>query len=217
MGNDMHLQRTIGILEAILDREGSSFTGNISLLAQSTRITTVSDGDIIVTVCPGYIATDGSAFGAARDELNKGYDVVLTALPPVDLIKHVGSAELGVVDSFNERNFRLFAEGKMHYLAGKYSSEVGPAFALMFNAVTGYAEDFRDNGKAIKVVQPMWVAAGAEEFNTRYALSNSETMNAYSFDDLSQVCRLFNPKATLADLIALAEASSYEDVVARRG
>ena len=41
-------------------------------------------------------------------------------------------------------------------------------------------------------------------------------MNAYNFQDLSRICRIYNPNATLEDLVALAEACSYEDVVARR-
>ena len=42
-------------------------------------------------------------------------------------------------------------------------------------------------------------------------------LNAYNIDDLSKVIRIFTPDATLAQLVALAEASSYEDVLARRG
>ena len=217
-GNQMHLQRTLGILDVILGRPEVNFTGNLEKLAAADKITTYTCADLTVTICPGYIARDVSAFNTAKDALSTGgYDAALFVLPPADLVDYLGGALLGVVDSYNARNFQLFADGRMHYLAGKYSSVVGPAFALMLNAVTGHAEDFRDNGKAIKVKQHLWVSCGADDYNEKYALSNSASMNAYNYDDLSQVSRIFNPDATLTELVKLAEASSYEDVLIRRG
>ena len=218
LGNDMHLQRTIGILETLLSQPGVTFTGNISLLAQSTRVTSFATDDFMFTVCPGYIATDESAFNAAKDTLSTGsYDAALSVLPPAEVVNYLGTSTLGVVDSFNERNFQLFNKGKMDYLAGKYSSVIGPAFALMYNAITGHAEDFRQDGKALKVHQCLWIAEGADDFNAKYALSQSESMNAFNYEDLSAVIREYNPKATLADLLTLAEGCSYEAVLARWG
>ena len=186
-------------------------------MAQATKVTSFSSGDYTVTVCPGYIATDESAFNSAKDTLSTGaYDAALSVLPPAEVVNYLGTATLGVVDSFNERNFQLFANGKMDYLAGKYSSEIGPAFALMLNAVTGYAGDFRDNGKALNVNQCLWVAESADDYNQKYALSSSKTMTGFNFDDLSQVCRVFNPNANVADLVKLAQECSYEAVLARR-
>ena len=218
MGNDMHLQRTMGILETLLHQPGVNFTGNIDALAKTEKINSFTTGDVTITVCPGYIASDESAFNTAKDALSTGaYDAALCVLPPADVVNYLGTSTLGVVDSFNERNFLLFSKGKMDYLAGKYSSLVGPPFALMFNAVTGHAGDFRDNGKALKVHQCLWIAEGADDYNAKYALSQSESMNAFNFEDLSAVIRLYNPNATLDDLLTLAAGCSYEDVLARRG
>ena len=46
--------------------------------------------------------------------------------------------------------------------------------------------------------------------------SSSAAKNAYNFDDLSAVIRIYNPDADLNALIALAEACSYHAVEARR-
>ena len=167
---------------------------------------------------PGYVARDMEAFEAARKELSGGnYEVCMCALPPVDLADNLGGARLGVVDSFNNRNLQLSADGVLDFVVGKYSSSVGPAAMLMLNAVTGSAEDFRDGGRAINVTVPFWTAAGKDDYLAKHSLATSVSMNAYNFDDLSQVCRIFNPKCTLQELIDLAAASSYEDVLARRG
>ena len=87
----------------------------------------------------------------------------------------------------------------------------------MLNAVTGYAEDFRDNGKALNVNQCLWVAENADDYSQKYALSSSKTMTGFNFDDLSKVCRVFNPNATVDDLVKLAQECSSEAVRARRG
>ena len=145
------------------------------------------------------------------------YDAVLSVLPPQEMTAVIGKTPLGVVDSYNTRNLQLVTEGGLKFVVGKYSSMVGPAFALMLNAVTGYAADFQEDGRAIRVTQGFWVSDSAEDYSEKYALSTSAAMNAYNFDDLSHVIRIFNPNANLNDLVALAEACSYRAVQARRG
>lgn len=216
-GNEMHYRRTLGILDAVLDGIGVNFTGLRGVFASSTKLNSFTSGDVTITVCPGYISRDESAFNTAKDALRTGgYDVAMAVLPPQDLPNYLDGAVLGVVDSFNTRNLQLFNSKKLDYVVGKYSSSVGPAAILMLNAVTGNAEDFRDNGRAVQVRQGFWVAEGQEDYVEKFSLATSAAMNAYNFQDLAQICRLYNPNATLQELIALAEACSYEDVLARR-
>ena len=121
-----------------------------------------------------------------------------------------------MVDSYNTRNLQLFNDGTLRFVVGKFSSLAGPAFALMLNAVTGHAAEFRDKGRAIQVTQGFWVSDSREDYLEKYALSQSAAMNAYNFDDLSKVICIYNPKANLNELVALAEACSYRAVQARR-
>jgi len=170
-----------------------------------------------VTVCPGYISGD-EPLKTAKATFEAGkYDAVLSVLPPMEMVEAIGKTPLGVVDSYNTRNLQLVTDGVLRFVVGKYNSMVGPAFALMLNAVTGYAADFRDDGRAVQVTQGFWVSDSAEDYNEKYALSTSAAMNAYNFDDLSKVIRLYNPDANLNALVALAEACSYRAVQARRG
>ena len=216
-GNDMHYQRTLGMLNGLSTLAGVSYGRPTEDLAAVTETTIVSAGPYNVTIVPGYMSQDESRAKAINVYMNGTYDVVLATLNVGDFLPAIRNSRLGMVDSYNTRNLQLFTTGKLHYLVGKYSSSVGPAFALMFNAVTGYASDFRNDGKAIKVAQDFWTSDNAEDFNEKYTLSQSETMNAYSFGDLSAVCKAFNPEADLVHLIALAQAGSYEAVLVRRG
>ncbi len=212
-GNELHYQRTLGVLDTLASAYGVSFPVSREEIARAAEPMTVETDRVRVTVVPGYdvLAEAPEVFAAGH------YDAVLSVLPPQDFVSEIGRTPLGVVDSYNTRNFQLFASGPLRFVCGKYSSIVGPAFALMLNAVTGHAEEFRDRGKAVQVTQGFWLSDSAEDYNEKYALSESAAMNAYNFDDLSRVICLYNPNANLNELVALAEACSYRAVAARRG
>ena len=215
-GNEMHYQRTLGMLNGFSTLSGVTFGKPAEELAATPSTITVSAGPYSVTIVPGYLSTEEGLVRATNVYTMGRFDVVLSALNVGDFSSVVHGSKLGMVDSYNTRNLQLFSNGTLHYLVGKYSSSVGPAFALMLNAVTGYAGDFRSEGKAIKAAQSFWTSDSAEDYSTKYALSQSETMNAYNFGDLSAVCKAFNRDADLVHLIALAQASSYESVLNRR-
>ena len=216
LGNEMHYQRTLGILNAFAAHYGVSFNASREELAGTTEPITVETGDLTVTICPGYVSRESYLENAKKCFSEGAYDAVLSVLPPEGMAEVIGRTPLGVVDAYHTRNLQLVNDGTLKYVVGKYSSLVGPAFALMLNAVTGYADDFRDNGKALRVMQVFWESDSAEDYVEKYTLSVSASKNAYNFDDLSKVIRIYNPEANLAELVALAEACSFYAVEARR-
>ena len=216
IGNEMHYQRTLGMLYGLCSEYGASFGQPLDVLAKTDKTVSLSDKGLSVTIVPGYMSNDTSRTAATNVYTTGTYDTVLASLNIGEFSSSVYRSKLGMVDSYNTRNLQLFTNGTLQYLVGKYSSIVGPAFALMLNAVTGYAEDFRDNGKAVKIAQSFWTSDSLKDYTEKYTLSNNASMIAYSFKDLSQVCRIFNQDASLARLSALARANSYEDVLVRR-
>ena len=93
-----------------------------------------------------------------------------------------------------------------------------PSFAAMYNAVTGHSEQFREaDGKAFHVAQGFWTSNDPEDFAKKYTLGSSLELNAYNFEDLYNVCAVYNENANLDELKALAAAYTYEEVAARRG
>jgi hypothetical protein len=216
MGNEMHYQRTLGALNALAVHYGVSFNQSREDLAKTDKPVTVQTGDLTVTVCPGYVSREPGISTAKAAYLEGTYDVVLSVLPPESMAEVTGEVPLGVIDAYHTRNLQLVNAGTLQFVIGKYSSLVGPAFALMLNAVTGYADEYRSNGKAIRVMQGFWQSESAEDYVAKYTLSSSASKNAYNFDDLSKVIKLYNPDATLNELVALAEACSYFAVEARR-
>ncbi len=216
MGNEMHYQRTLGILDTLAAAYGVSFPQSRQDLAHTAEPLTLELDKLTVTICPGYVSREAYLETAKEAYAAGTYDAVLAVLPPAEMVDAIGKTPLGVVDSYNTRNLQLSTEGVLKFVVGKYSSMIGPSFALMLNALSGHAAEFREKGRAIQVTQGFWNSEGPEDYLEKYALSSSAAMNAYSFDDLSRVICIYNPKANLNELVALAEACSYRAVQARR-
>ena len=216
LGNEMHYQRTLGVLDTFASAYGVAFPLSREELARTAEPVTLELDKLTVTICPGYVSRENYLAGAKEVFAAGTYDAVLSVLPPADMVAAIGKTPLGVVDSYNTRNLQLSADGVLKFVVGKYSSMIGPSFALMLNAVTGHASEFREKGRAIQVTQGFWNSAGPEDYLEKYSLSASAAMNAYNFDDLSKVICIYNPDADLNALVALAEACSYRAVQARR-
>ena len=69
------------------------------------------------------------------------------------------------IDSFTSGNAANMADGTLVYLAGKYSSSIGPIFAATLNAVSG--KPIRDaEGNALSISQGYLVATDSETFDS---------------------------------------------------
>ena len=216
-GNAMHLERTIGALDTLQETYGVSFDISSEELAMSAEPVHASAGDLEVCVCPGYL--DSEIFlNTARKEYEKDqYQSVLSVLPGSALEQTLLGAKVGVIDCFSENNLQYMNSGELVYVAGKYGSLIGPSFIAMYNAITGYAENFREDGKAFHLAQELWSSSDKDDYLRKYILASSQEITAYNYEDLQSVCAMVNPDASLEDLKALAAACSYEDVVERRG
>lgn len=218
LGNEMHRIRTVAILDTIQSIYGVTFSRTPAELAVTKEPTFLESDGVRIAVIPGYVEID--AFGApASEAIASGeYHAVLSTIPVTPLMDALSAVDIhcGVVDCFSEDNFFGFHKDKISYVAGKYPSEIGPAFAALYNAVTGYADAFRPEGKAFRLVQGYWTAADAESYDSMYALANGKAVNAYNYEDLYSVVKMASPDADFAAFRALVEAYSYEDCLARR-
>ncbi len=218
VGNEMHYQRTLGMLDTLQSSYGVDL-GDTKTVAATTEPLTIQKDQLSVTISPGYISRPEmresvvESFGNGAD-----FDIVLSTIS-VDSIRDLlnkAKVKIAMVDCYSQNNQLLFAEGRLNYLVGKYGSLVGPSFAALYNAVTGYADVFRDNGKAFKISQNFWASDSEADFNEKYEFASNITQPAYNFEDLYSICRAFTPDATFDDLRKLAEACSYEDAKRRR-
>lgn len=66
------------------------------------------------------------------------------------------------IDSFTASNATNMQSGSLEYLAGKYTSSIGPIFAAVYNAINGNKIEDAD-GNAISISQGYWVATSYEQ------------------------------------------------------
>ena len=89
------------------------------------------------------------------------------------------------IDSFTSANGEAMADGKLVYLAGKYSSSIGPVFAAVLNAVNG--TPVRDEeGNAISLSQDYLVATDADSFQ-KYAAADQGDSPIFSKEVLDTI------------------------------
>ena len=217
LGNEMHYQRTLGVLDALEAGYGINL-GDTKELAGTADAVTATDKDVTVTIAPGYVSRDEMKQAVLTALKADSYEIVLSALPVGPIMEELRAAKVRIaqVDCYSEDNLILFNSGQIDYIAGKYGSLVGPSFAAMYNAVTGHAADFREDGKAFKIVQRMWESSSKEDYDEKYELASNAVTPAYNLEDIYSVCIDYTPTATMDDLKTLAQASSYEECKARR-
>ena len=128
---------------------------------------------------------------------------------------------VGAIDSFSEQNFEIFKEkdsfgnAPIDYVRGKYASMAGPAFAMIYNAITGSADAVKEDGEAVRLYQDLWTAKSEEEYIELYGYATGIYENAYSCDDLMEVIRQFDADTYPQKFKELTEASDLESVKER--
>ncbi len=217
IGNEMHHLRSIGALEVFEEHFGD-LGASVEELAVTKEPVRLAPGGIRLTIYPGYTSREEVAKAVTEELENNDYDFALSMFSMYSVVDVFRKEDIrqGVVDCYSMTNKNLFADGTLCYVAGKYSSTIGPSFAAMYNAVTGYAEEFREDGRAFQMTQGYWVSKSEEEYNAKFALATGIYVNAYNYEDLGSVMKVYDETAGFERLKALTEAWIYEEAEARR-
>lgn len=218
IGNEMHRLRTIAMLDVLQEIYGVRFEKTSEELALVEQPTAMQVGFLKIILCPGYVSNEANRSAMEEAIRSGGYTTVLSTIPVTQFMDLLESMEMeaGVMDFFSEENYFGFKDGTIAYVAGKYQSEIGPGFAALFNAVLGDGDVYRVDGKAFRLEQGFWSAANETEYDSKYALACSATINAYNYEDLYSVIKSMNPETSFEAFRELTESYSYEDCLARR-
>ena len=205
----------------------------LTQLAASEETTVVDSGkdDISITICPGYMTTPKGINNLKHAFVDGNYDAVLCTFNVDEIMKTITSKEeeqnsnikVGTVDCFSQENHDAvnsedsFENPKIDYVAGKYASMGGPAFAILYNAMGGYPEANTDDADSntVRLYQGFWTATNEKDYEELYGYATGIYENAYSCDDLQGVIRVFDDSATPEKFKELTESYSVEDAKAR--
>lgn len=230
-GNALHAARVRGMLDVLEEQAGLVLDASSEELALSEENTTLTseDGTVSATLVPGY-TEQGDGLTNLEAAFSEGNcDALMSAFHVSTYLDKIAEKEaeqnanilVGAIDSFTETNFELFREkdafgnSPIDYVQGKYASMAGPAFALVYNAMTGHPETNTADGKAVRLYQGFWTATTREEYIELYGYTSGIYENAYSCEDLMGVIKIFAEEASPQAVKELTEAYTVEDVRAR--
>lgn len=205
--NPMHVYRAAGVLAGLGCTYGGasdkdSIVGQI-FADQGVDLSKVESSGVEVI---GYLQGFGdTTFDEVFGIISQGPEAFLSVgMATTFFADSLNGANIpyGDIDSFTSGNAANMANGTLTYLAGKYSSSIGPIFAAVVNAVNG--TPIRDGeGNAISVSQGYKVATDSETFD---AIFNGDKGDdpIFSKDVLDTV---IGEGVSYADFAALVEAN----------
>lgn len=206
-GNRLHQVRTWGMLNTLEEKVGLVLSEEAEELSKTDKVTELSDkdGKIKVTICPGYTENDGAGLANLKTAFSKGdCDTLISAF-------HVSS----YLDKIADKEKDQFGNPPIDYVRGKYASMAGPAFAMIYNAITGTPDVVKENGEAARLYQKLWTAKTEKEYVELYGYATGIYENAYSCDDLMEVIGQFTEDADPESFRELTEASDVESAKER--
>ena len=203
--NPMHVYRVAGVIAGLGDTYGGSADMNEmvgQIFADQTVVLSKIAGDVnVVAYLQGYGDTTTDEINAA---IQKSPDALLSVgMATTFFTQTLNEAGIpfGDIDSFTEANGEAIKNGELTYLAGKYSSSIGPVFALVMNAVEGNV--IRDaEGNAASVSQNYFVATDGETFDEYYLQDNGDN----PIYDKETLDTIIGEDVTYDDVAALVES-----------
>lgn len=205
--NPMHVYRAAGVLAGI----GATYGGASDMDAvvgqifgdQGIDLSKVqSNGVELVNYFQGYGDTTADEVNAAIQANPDAF--ISVGMATTFFAQQLSTAKIPFsdIDSFTSANNASMKDGSLVYLAGKYSSSIGPVFALLLDAINGNV--IRDaNGSAVSISQGFRVATTAEEFDELVTKDSGENP-IFSAEVLDPV---ISDKATYDDFVKLVESN----------
>lgn len=202
--NPMHVYRMAGVISGLgLTYGGASdeeeIVGQI-FADQSVDLSKIS-GDIeVLAYLQGYGDTTTDEINAAIQSAPEAF--ISVGMATTFFTQQLNAADIPFsdIDSFTSTNKDAMKDGKLTYIAGKYSSSIGPVFALVMNAVNGNV--IRDDeGNAVSISQKYLVATDADTFDEYYVQDNGDS----PIYDKATLDGIIGNEVTYADLVALVE------------
>ncbi len=203
--NPMHVYRVAGVLSGL----GLSYDGSIDeaevvgkIFADQGVDPSKVSGDIeMVAYLQGYGDTTTDEINAAIQAAPDAFISVGMATTFFTQQLNAAGIEFSDIDSFTKSNGEAITSGKLVYLAGKYSSSVGPAFALVMNAINGNVVRDAD-GNAVSISQNYQVATDEATFDEFYKTDNGDNP-IYNKETLDKI---IGDSVTCDDITKLVES-----------
>lgn len=225
---ESHYYSTVAVLQAMQEKYDLTYDRTIDEIAQSADVGPLVTGrnDIKIYIVSGNIRTNIiSALETGIYDIYAcvaGYEEDANAVDAVEKAKNMdikiiatASIEARTAIGFSEKD--SLGNNILNYAV---INPLTVAFAInaaaIRNAVDGYADMYKVDGKAVQLFVDPWLCASAEDYVGLALLDKTGTW-VISGDEAKMLCKSFNDQATLQTSIDLLESvSDSEALIARK-
>lgn len=215
-GVEAHVKRYEGMVRAF-EEAGVTYEGKRGTLGKFT-----SD-KYKITFMEGFPDDAGAFYTEAAQKLGEpGVEVLLTVGIGLEVFgatvaKANPEIKLATIASFTDAYRGAFnaEQQQVDYLAGTFSSMIGPSFAAVMNAVNDDGDSFRDNGQAFRISQNYWSATDKDTFLEMYKYANDYDNPVFNAEDLKSIIKADNPDANFDSFNELAENVEFTAIEER--
>ena len=203
--NPMHVYRAAGVIAGLGDTYGGTddMNGIVGQIFQDQGVdlAKVSGGVEVVAYLQGYGDTTTDELNAAIQKAPEAFISVGMATTFFAQTLSQENIPFSDIDSFTAMNSESMKSGSLKYLAGKYSSSIGPVFALVMNAIDGNV--IRDpEGNAVSFTQSYLVATDEASFEKYFVTDNGDS----PIFDKASLDSIIGADVTYEDVKSLIEA-----------
>lgn len=214
VGNFMHRERTLAMLNVLETEEGFTLEKTAEELADASQpvLAATSEDGGKVYLNPGYLDADTYKAGMDAIGADMEVDVVASSYYISPFLEEIAAKETsqnkdiqtGAVDCFCETN-RLafenkdqFGNSQINYIEGKCAAMAAPSFVAMYNAVSGYPDTVRNQGQAFWLNQNFWSADSSDSYLKQSAAAENVYDNVYTTKDIMEVLSEYTDGADFA-------------------
>ncbi|MBQ9031580.1 MAG: LacI family DNA-binding transcriptional regulator [Parasporobacterium sp.] len=184
-------------VQMFIDRKEGFIAG-----LEAAGYTNFSDGDV-VSGWPGtddFVAAQTAVISGDYDAVVSSFNVAMWFQPVMESGKEIGLAAIGEA---NDTYMTFFDMGVVKCIVYDCEETVfGVYVPMLVNAIMGYEDTARDNGKGLVIPVTRWTITEAEQIDKIYAFHDAGNWFV-SAEDMAASFKGLNPDATL---------ETYEDV-----
>lgn len=214
---EMHIYRVAGMLTAMVESGGAdaSYGGEKvkeaivgKIYTDGCQINTGSIGDIELLSYVGGYAMDEPFWASCAAAVNEpGLEAFLAVGNGSDFFaaSKPATVQLASVDAYAKAYGDAMQAGSLNYLAGKFSSSIGPIFLATLRAVNGKKLTTAE-GNALALGQGYWVSTSYDDF-TKYQNGDTASKPAYTKEILDKYL-----DADYQTFASFVEKYSFEEI-----
>lgn len=234
LGNEQHYECTYAMLDALKDIYSLTYSEDIENLASSRGMTEVNTGtDMKILLYPGYPNSDTYVSGLSTELQTGDYDIVLgcnqattkfaVAIDEVERAYNM-NIKVGYFSSIDEattaavNTLDVSGDSSVNsIIINPGNVLVGGMFAVLYNGLSGHADDMRTNGAGSTFDSPLWLAENADVYTKLAALNVSADTLELSVEDIQNMLCIYNAGANAASIQAQLAETTAEAVLTARG